>query len=129
MSDETNLPDEESGESLDDSSSEQEEPRSGLRRRRKYRKKIKIRKRVKIKKKTTPKKKAKKMLETVAWVVIVAAFLVTIIMMILQLDLDSKHRQKKRSALPPDTGITGEIKFALNNSDIYKHIDKNSVKV
>lgn len=62
--------------------------------RRRYRK-IKIRKRVRIKRKKSPKKKAKKLIETIAWVVIVAAFLITLLIMVLQLDLTT--RTKKRN--------------------------------
>lgn len=65
--------------------------------RHRVRKRIKIRKRVRIKRKTSPKKKARKMLETFAWVLVVAAFLVTLVILILQLDFDSKHRQKRRT--------------------------------
>ena len=57
--------------------------------------KIKIRRRVRIKKKSSPKKKAKKLVETVAWVLILAAFIVTLLVMVLQLDLTT--RSKKRS--------------------------------
>lgn len=57
--------------------------------------KIKIRRRVRIKKKSSPKKKAKKLVETVAWVLILAAFIITLLVMVLQLDLTT--RSKKRS--------------------------------
>jgi hypothetical protein len=57
--------------------------------------KIKLRRRVRIKKKSSPKKKAKKLVETVAWVLILAAFIVTLLVMVLQLDLTT--RSKKRS--------------------------------
>jgi len=63
--------------------------------RRRRRTKIKIRRRVRIKKKSSPKKKAKKLVETVAWVLILAAFIVTLLVMVLQLDLTT--RSKKRS--------------------------------
>jgi hypothetical protein len=61
----------------------------------KRRTKIKIRRRVRIKKKSSPKKKAKKLVETVAWVLILAAFIITLLVMVLQLDLTT--RSKKRS--------------------------------
>ena len=68
-----------------------------IRHRQRVRKRIKIRKRVKIKRKTSPKKKARKLLETVAWVLVTAAFLVTLVILILQLDFNSKHRQKRKT--------------------------------
>jgi hypothetical protein len=74
---------------------------NGERHRKRTRRRIKIRKRVKIKRKTSPKKKAKKLLETVAWVLVMAAFLITLVMLILQLDFSSKHRQRKRTELLP----------------------------
>lgn len=85
-----------------------EEHEGGQRTRRK--KRIKIRKRVRIKRKTSPKKKAKKVLETLAWVLIVAAFIITIIVLILQLDLNSKHRNKKSvyQPTPVPTAVTAE---------------------
>lgn len=60
------------------------------------RKRIKIRKRVRIKRKSSPKKKLRKVLESVAWVLVIAAFIVTLVVLMLQLDLNSK--KKKRSA-------------------------------
>jgi hypothetical protein len=74
---------------------EEESQEPGKRRR--HRKRIKIRKRVKIKRKESPKKKARKLIETVAWVIVVAAFIVTLIILLLQLDFSSKQRQKSRS--------------------------------
>lgn len=59
------------------------------------RKRIKVRRRIRIKKRTSPKKKAKKTMETVAWVLIIAAFVMTLIILILQLDL--KDRRTKKS--------------------------------
>lgn len=70
-----------------------EEQGTGSHRRR--RKRIKIRKRVRIKRKTSPQKKAKKILQAIAWVVIIAGFIVTIVVLVLQLDLSSKHRNKR----------------------------------
>ncbi|MFM7015660.1 MAG: hypothetical protein ACKOX3_04960 [Bacteroidota bacterium] len=63
----------------------------GSRRRRK--KKIKIKKRVKIKRKSSPKKRVKKTIETVLWVLVVAAFVTTLIILILQLDLNTKNKK------------------------------------
>lgn len=85
----------------DDNAELNEDPDSLLPDSRKRRKKrrIKIRKRVRIKRKTSPKKKARKMLETVAWVLIVAAFIITLVVLVLQLDLSSKHRKKSGDVL------------------------------
>lgn len=141
MTEEKDLPEEneeESGEELneesdqdEDEGSEEEEPgqEGQKRRRRKYRKKVKIRKRVRIKKKTTPKKKAKKMLETVAWVVIIAAFIFTLVMMVLQLDLDSKHRGKKRTDNIHLPSSKREVIAFEQQYVIYKNPLKFSLKV
>lgn len=61
--------------------------------RKRRRKKIKIRKRVKIKRKASPKKKAKKMIETISWIIIIAAFVTTLVVMILHLDLNPKNKK------------------------------------
>ena len=55
------------------------------------RRRIKIRRRIRIKKRTSPKKKAKKTMESVAWVLIVAAFIITLVILLLQLDLTDKR--------------------------------------
>lgn len=62
---------------------------------RRIRRKIKIRKRVRIKRKVSPKKKVKRILELIAWILVFASFIVTIVIWVLQLDLNSKHRNKK----------------------------------
>ena len=62
---------------------------------RRIRRKIKIRKRVRIKRKVSPKKKVKRVLELIAWILVFASFIVTIVILVLQLDLNSKHRNKK----------------------------------
>lgn len=63
---------------------------SGKRRRRK---KIKIRKRVKIKRKASPKRRVKKTFETIIWVIVAAAFVATLVILILQLDLNTKSKK------------------------------------
>ena len=78
------------------------------------RKKIKIRQRVRIKRKSNPKKRAKKMLETIAWILIIAAFLVTIIVLVMQLDFNSKNK-KKRTHIPtpiPAVCLTHTLPFS-----------------
>ena len=72
--------------------SSEENTDGGLHKRR--HKRIKIRRRIRIKKRTSPKKKAKRTMETVAWIVIIAAFLMTLIVLILQLDLNDKRTKK-----------------------------------
>jgi hypothetical protein len=62
--------------------------------RRRKRKRIKVRKRIRIKKRISPKKKARKTMETIAWVVIIAAFVMTLIILVLQLDLKDKRTKK-----------------------------------
>jgi|JI10StandDraft_1071094.scaffolds.fasta_scaffold61311_4 hypothetical protein len=69
---------------------EQHDSGSGRRRKR-----VKIRKRVRIKRKSSPKKKVKKAMSTIAWILILASFIFTIVYLILQLDLNSKHRNKR----------------------------------
>ena len=88
-------PEEHEDRHLPEEAIEEESEESGKRRR--HRKRIKIRKRVKIKRKESPKKKARKLVENVAWVVVVAAFIVTLIILLLQLDFSSKQRQKSRT--------------------------------
>jgi hypothetical protein len=60
---------------------------------RRRRKKIKIRKRVKIKRKASPKKRAKKTIETIIWILVLAAFITTLVILILQLDLNTKNKK------------------------------------
>ncbi|MFM9055585.1 MAG: hypothetical protein ACKOQY_02710 [Bacteroidota bacterium] len=76
-----------------------EEHLEGISRRR--RKKIKIRQRVRIKRKSNPKKRVKKMLETIAWILIIAAFVVTIVVLVMQLDFNSKNKKKRSDLLTP----------------------------
>ncbi len=59
------------------------------------RKRIKVRKRIRVTKRVSSKKKASKTIETIAWVLIIAAFLLTLIILILQLDI--KDRRVKES--------------------------------
>ena len=81
---------------------------SGKRKRR--RKKIKIRKRVKIKRKSSPKKRVKKTFETIIWIIVVAAFVTTLVILILQLDLNTKNK-KIRSV-----GMNDSTEKLLTNS-------------
>jgi len=60
---------------------------------RRRRKKVKIRKRVKIKRKASPKKRIKKTFEIIIWIIVVAAFVTTLVILILQLDLNTKNKK------------------------------------
>ncbi len=60
------------------------------------RRRIKVRKRVRIKKKPSSKKKFKKLGEKVFWIGIVIAFIVSLIIMIVQLDISDKKFKKQR---------------------------------
>ena len=80
---------------------------------RRRRKKIKIRKRVKIKRKASPKKRVKKTFETILWIIVVAAFVITLVILILQLDLNTKNK-KVRS-----TGINTVPENVLQHSSTF----------
>ncbi len=58
------------------------------------RRRIKVRRRIRIKKRSSPKKKARKTMETIAWILIIAAFVMTLIILVLQLDLNDKRTKK-----------------------------------
>jgi hypothetical protein len=60
------------------------------------RRRIKVRKRVRIKKKPSSKKKFKKLGEKVFWIGLVIAFIVSLIIMIVQLDISDKKFKKQR---------------------------------
>lgn len=84
--------------------------------RKRRRRKIKIRKRVKIKRKASPKKKAKKMIETISWVIIIAAFVTTLIVMMLHLDLNPKSKKTPKVSELNNTyqQKTQEINFTIS---------------
>jgi hypothetical protein len=92
---------------------------SGRRRRR--RKKIKIRKRVKIKRKASPKKRVKKTFETIIWVIVVASFVTTLVILILQLDFNTKNKKIRsvgmntatEKVLQPSSTFTNDKHFLL----------------
>ena len=63
------------------------------------RKKVKIRKRVKIKRKATPKKRVKKTFETLIWIIVVVAFITTLIILVVQLDLNPKSKKSRSSSM------------------------------
>lgn len=85
------------------------------------RKKIKIRKRVKIKRKSSPKKRVKKTFETIIWVIVVAAFVATLVILILQLDLNTKNKKvrsvgmntKTENVLQHSKSFTNDKHFLL----------------
>ena len=81
---------------LQDELSAEGEHGSGQRRRRR---RIKVRKRVRIKKKISPRKKAKKLIETIIWIIAIFAFIATLVMLVMQLELNSQHKPKKKSGI------------------------------
>ena len=65
------------------------------------RRRIKIRKRIRIKKKPSAKKKFSKVAERVFWTLIIIGFVVSLIVMIVQLDIkDEKYKQKRSKPTP-----------------------------
>ncbi|MBK6639852.1 MAG: hypothetical protein KBH11_14135 [Bacteroidia bacterium] len=65
------------------------------------RRRIKIRKRIRIKKKPSAKKKFSKVAERVFWTLIIIGFIVSLIVMIVQLDIkDEKFKQKRSKPAP-----------------------------
>ncbi len=95
----------EKGSSLSEESEDQNSPlredlpigeqlEAGKRRRRK---RIKVRKRVRIKKKINPRKKVKKLIETIIWIIAILAFVGTLIMLVMQLELKSNGLPKKKA--------------------------------
>jgi hypothetical protein len=60
------------------------------------RRRIKVRKRVRIKKKPSSRKKFKKLGEKLFWIGLVIAFIVSLIIMIVQLDISDKKFKKQR---------------------------------
>lgn len=60
------------------------------------RRRIKVRKRVRIKKKPSSRKKFKKIGEKLFWIGLVIAFIVSLIIMIVQLDISDKKFKKQR---------------------------------
>ena len=80
------------------------------------RKRIKVRRRVRIKKKSSPKKKAKKLVETVAWVLILAAFIITLLIMVLQLDLTTRSKKRSIGDNFQKSNIVTETKQRVNNN-------------
>jgi hypothetical protein len=99
-SDESEDDEDEEGHLIEEHLDEDHPGSSGKRR---HRKRIKIRKRVRIKRKTSGKKKVRNLMTTIIWIIIVAAFIITLVMLSLQLDLSSKHK-KSRSELMQKTG-------------------------
>ncbi|MFM1744894.1 MAG: hypothetical protein RLZZ630_831 [Bacteroidota bacterium] len=70
--------------------------------RRRRRKRIKVRKRVRLKRKSNPKKKIRKILEIIAWTVIIIAFIATLVVLISELDFNEKNRKKRTQLISPE---------------------------
>lgn len=66
-----------------------------------------VRKRIRIKKKSSPKRKIKKILERLLWLIVIAGFIATLVIMIKQLDIRDESVKKKKT------------KSMLNNSVPY----------
>ena len=58
---------------------------------------IRVRKRIRIKKKPDPKKKIKKYLRIFAWIVVVAIFIITLIVLFSESDLRYENTKKPKS--------------------------------
>lgn len=107
-----NLPDQPAGDNADNDGQEQSSAHPHKRRRR-------VRKRIRIKKRTNPKRKIKKYLERLIWLVVIALFIATLVIMIKQLEIvdpDMKSKKKKSSL---DIKINKTI--TLNHKVINKH--------
>ena len=67
------------------------------------RRRIKVRKRVRIKKKPSSKKKFRKIGEKIFWIALIVGFIISLIIMIVQLDISDqkfkKQRKKKSSSI------------------------------
>lgn len=62
-----------------------------------HRRRIKIRKRIRIRKKPSAKKKIRKIAEIAAWVAIIAGFIITLVIMVKELDIrDEKFKQLQK---------------------------------
>lgn len=85
---------------------------TGQRRRRR----VRVRKRIRIKKKSDPKKKIKKLAEKVIWVVIIAGFITTIIIMMRQLDTEKYKASKKKKASFLDIKKNVQLSFSATSS-------------
>ncbi len=75
------------------------------------RKRIKVRKRIRVKKRSSSKKKARKTMETIGWILLIAAFLLTFIILIFQLDI--KDRREKKS-MGKDVSMIETNKIAVS---------------
>ncbi len=73
---------------------------------RRVRKRVKIRKKIRIKKKPSSKKKFRKLAERAFWFLLIAAFVVSLIIMLVELDIkDDKFKQQRKRT------TTGRIVF------------------
>ena len=69
--------------------------------RNKVRRKIRVRKKIRIRKKPSVKKKIRKYAERSLWTAVVIAFIVALIIMVIELDIrDDKLKQKKKKTPP-----------------------------
>jgi hypothetical protein len=69
-------------------------PASGTPQRRRRRRKV--RKRIRVKKKSGPWRKVRKVIERIVWVLVIAGFLVTLVVLMRQLNISDDKAEKKR---------------------------------
>ncbi len=60
---------------------------------------VRVRKRIRVKKKKSPRKKIRKFIERLIWLIILVAFLLTLIYLLKELDLTDARYKKKKSSL------------------------------
>ncbi len=60
---------------------------------------IRVRKRIRVKKKPNPKKKLKKILRIVAWILVIATFIGTLIVIFSESDIRYENAKKTKSKL------------------------------
>lgn len=62
-----------------------------------HRRRTRVRKRIRIKKKSNPKRKIKKILERLIWIIIIAGFITTLVILVKTLDIKDENIKKKKS--------------------------------
>ncbi len=88
---------------------------------------VKVRKRIRVKKKSGPKKRLKKLIETIAWVIVLTAFIITLIMLVRQLEFNPKTKGRKTTELNVKPSVRVYIFLSLypavgESNSIYKQV-------